>query len=120
MKIYLKTLAIGFAVFIMHLLIVFFIPSLQSINLVLAIYLFFFIWMGLYMPVLYKVHMVNKNWTISMFMLLTVLKMVLSAFFILIVNSYFNTETKLLIIQFFIPFFVFLILQVNYSVKIIR
>jgi len=120
MRIFLKTLLMGFAVFILHLSIVFFIPSLQSINLVLVIYLFFFIWMGLYMPVLHKVHVINKNWTIYIFMLLTVMKMLISAFFILILNSYFNTSTLLLIIHFFIPFFVFLILQVNYSVKIIR
>ncbi len=115
-----RSFFIGIAVFVIHALTVYLVPSFHGLKLILVIYIFFFSWTTLYVTVFNKIQALNPKWTINAFMLLTTLKILLSGVFILIIKSIFNYPSLLIIIHFFIPFFVFLILQVYYSVRLLR
>ena len=115
-----KSLFVGMLLFIIHALIVYLVPSFYGLKLILIVYLFFFSWNILYITVFNKINAINPKWTINAFMLLTTIKLLLSGILILVINSFLNYPPTIIIIHFFIPFFVFLVLQVNYSVKLLR
>jgi len=115
-----KSLLIGAIVFIFHALTVYIVPSFYGLKLILIIYLFFFSWNILYVTILKKIQVLNPKWTINAFMLLTTVKLLFSGALIITINSFFSYPPSIIIIHFFIPFFIFLVLQVTYSVKLIR
>ena len=115
-----KSLFVGMLLFIIHALIVYLVPSFYGLKLILIVYLFFFSWNILYITIFNKINDINPKWTINAFMLLTTIKLLLSGILILVINSFLNYPPTIIIIHFFIPFFVFLVLQVNYSVKLLR
>jgi len=115
-----KSLFVGMILFIIHALTVYLVPSFYGLKLILIVYLFFFSWNILYITVFNKINAINPKWTINAFMLLTTIKLLLSGILILVINSFLNYPPTIIIIHFFIPFFVFLVLQVNYSVKLLR
>ena len=115
-----KSLFVGMLLFIIHALTVYLVPSFYGLKLILIVYLFFFSWNILYITVFNKINAINPKWTINAFMLLTTIKLLLSGILILVINSFLNYPPTIIIIHFFIPFFVFLVLQVNYSVKLLR
>ena len=115
-----KSLFVGMALFIIHALTVYLVPSFYGLKLILLVYLFFFGWNILYITIFNKIKAINPKWTINAFMLLTTIKLLFSGILILVINSFFNYPPTIIIIHFFIPFFVFLVLQVNYSVKLLR
>jgi hypothetical protein len=110
-----------FAAFVglIHFLIVFiFFPFITK--LVAVIYLFLLIWMVLYMLILKKIHNHNNQYVISGFMILTFKKMILSVILLLILKYYTLYSPLIIITNFFIGFFTHLLLQVNYSIKLLR
>jgi len=115
-----KSLFVGMVLFIIHALTVYLVPSFYGLKLILLVYLFFFSWNILYITIFNKINAINPKWTINAFMLLTTIKLLFSGILILVINSFFNYPPPIIIIHFFIPFFVFLVLQVNYSVKLLR
>ena len=115
-----KSLFVGMVLFIIHALTVYLVPSFYGLKLILLVYLFFFVWNILYITIFNKINAINPKWTINAFMLLTTIKLLFSGILILVINSFFNYPPPIIIIHFFIPFFVFLVLQVNYSVKLLR
>jgi len=115
-----KSLFVGMALFVIHALTVYLVPSFYGLKLILLVYLFFFSWNILYITIFNKIKAINPKWTINAFMLLTTIKLLLSGILILVINSFLNYPPTIIIIHFFIPFFVFLVLQVNYSVKLLR
>ena len=115
-----KSLFVGMALFVIHALAVYLVPSFYGLKLILLVYLFFFGWNILYITIFNKIKAINPKWTINAFMLLTTIKLLFSGILILVINSFFNYSPTIIIIHFFIPFFVFLVLQVNYSVKLLR
>ena len=115
-----KSILIGLLVFIMHFLTVYLVPYFYGIKLILLVYLFFFSWIIIYISIFNKLQAVNPKWTINAFMLLTTVKLLLSGLLIVAINSFLSYPSTIIIIHFFIPFFIFLILQVNYSVKLLR
>jgi len=115
-----KSLFVGMILFIIHALTVYLVPSFYGLKLILIVYLFFFSWNILYITIFNKINDINPKWTINAFMLLTTIKLLLSGILILVINSFLNYPPTIIIIHFFIPFFVFLVLQVNYSVKLLR
>ena len=115
-----KSLFVGMVLFIIHALTVYLVPSFYGLKLILIVYLFFFSWNILYITVFNKINAINPKWTINAFMLLTTIKLLFSGILILVINSFFNYPPTIIINHFFIPFFVFLVLQVNYSVKLLR
>ena len=115
-----RSLLFGLITFIVHSLTVYLVPSLYGLKLILIVYLFFFGWNILYISIFNKIKAVNPRWKVNAFMLLTTVKLILSGILVLVINSLFNYPPIVIISHFFIPFFLFLILQVNYSVKLLR
>ena len=110
-----------FATFVglIHFLIVFIYFPLIT-KLVAVIYLFLLIWMVLYMLILKKIHNHNNQYVISGFMILTFKKMILSVILLLILKYHTLYSPLIIITNFFIGFFTHLLLQVNYSIKLLR
>ena len=115
-----RSLLFGLITFIVHSLTVYLVPTLYGLKLILIVYLFFFGWNILYISIFNKIKAVNPRWKVNAFMLLTTVKLILSGILALVINSLFNYPPIVIISHFFIPFFLFLILQVNYSVKLLR
>lgn len=115
-----RSLLFGLITFIVHSLTVYLVPTLYGLKLILIVYLFFFGWNILYISIFNKIKAVNPRWKVNAFMLLTTVKLILSGILVLVINSLFNHPPIVIISHFFIPFFLFLILQVNYSVKLLR
>ena len=115
-----RSLLFGLITFIVHSLTVYLVPTLYGLKLILIVYLFFFGWNILYISIFNKIKPVNPRWKVNAFMLLTTVKLILSGILVLVINSLFNYPPIVIISHFFIPFFLFLILQVNYSVKLLR
>ena len=115
-----RSLLFGLITFIVHSLTVYLVPTLYGLKLILIVYLFFFGWNILYISIFNKIKAVNPRWKVNAFMLLTTIKLILSGILVLVINSLFNYPPIVIISHFFIPFFLFLILQVNYSVKLLR
>ena len=115
-----RSLLFGLITFIVHSLTVYLVPTLYGLKLILIVYLFFFGWNILYISIFNKIKTVNPRWKVNAFMLLTTIKLILSGILVLVINSLFNYPPIVIISHFFIPFFLFLILQVNYSVKLLR
>lgn len=115
-----RSLLFGLITFIVHSLTVYLVPTLYGLKLILIVYLFFFGWNILYISIFNKIKAVNPRWKVNAFMLLTTVKLILSGILVLVINSLFNYPPIVIISHFFIPFFLFLILQVNYSVKLLR
>ena len=115
-----RSLLFGLITFIVHSLTVYLVPTLYGLKLILIVYLFFFGWNILYISIFNKIKAVNPRWKVNAFMLLTTVKLILSGILVLVINSLFTYPPIVIISHFFIPFFLFLILQVNYSVKLLR
>ena len=118
-NIFLTSLFFAGFVGLIHFLVAYLFFPLTT-KLVAVIYLFLLVWMGLYMVILKKIHNYNNQYVISGFMILTFKKMILSVIILLILKHYTLYSPLIIITNFFIGFFAHLLLQVNYSIKLLR
>ena len=118
-KVFLISFSFAFLVGLIHLFVaLIFFPVITK--LVAVIYMFLLIWMVLYMLILKKIHSYNNQYVISGFMILTFKKMILSVVLLLVLKHYTLYSPLIIITTFFIGFFPHLLLQVNYSIRLLR
>ena len=105
--------------FVLHLILgwLFF---AEFILLILLIHLFLLVFICLYILVLSASYKRNKTNVLPSFMLLTFIKLLLSVVVVLGLNEAFNLDSTLIVLNFFSAFFVYLFLQVRYSVNLLQ
>ena len=115
----LAALTLAFITALLHLSITYFFLTPQF-KLATTVHIFLISWLIFYCIALNLVHSKKPNYVIASFMALTALKMLISIL-LLFALKYLTTITPtIIILNFFAGFFIHLILQVNYSIKLLR
>ena len=112
-------LFLAFITAFLHLAVAYFFLTPQF-KLAATIHTFLISWLIFYCITLNQVHSKKPNYVIASFMVLTTIKMLISILLLFALKYLTTISPTIIILNFFAGFFIHLILQVNYSIKLLR
>ena len=116
-KAVLSLILIAFGV---HLSIMFTLLNYQNLTLIVAIHGFLILFLVSTNFILSKVKTIDDKKVGMVFLALTLLKMISSFGFLLLLFNLFDCERKIIIFNFFAPFFIYLLFEVTNSLNQLR
>ncbi len=104
----------------LHMSVMFSFLSYQNLTLLLAIHGFLILFLVLGNFILYKVKTIDDKKVGMTFLAITLFKMIFSIVFLLLLFNVFECERKIIIFNFFAPFFIYLLFEVINSLNQLR
>ena len=111
---------ISLITFIIHLVLMASVLEIDISSLICFIHIFLFCWLTLHIFIIHKVHQRNKTQVIPVFLILSALKMFFVVVVIVVLKKILIIDSLQIILHFFTAYFVYLILQVAYSKKLLQ
>lgn len=104
----------------LHMSVMFSFLSYQNLTLLLSIHGFLILFLVLGNFILYKVKTIDDKKVGMTFLAITLFKMIFSIVFLLLLFNVFECERKIIIFNFFAPFFIYLLFEVINSLNQLR
>jgi hypothetical protein len=114
------TLSLILVAFGLHMSVMFSFLSYKNITLLMAIHGFLILFLVVSNFILTKVKSIDEKKVGMTFLALTLFKMIFSIGFLLLLFNIFDCEKKIIIFNFFAPFFIYLLFEVINSLNQLR